>query len=98
VKAVDYAGNESIVRTGGTITIDCSVPEVRLPDYPVSLEGTEAVFTWMPVNDGLNGSGIKEYEYAVTEGPGSPEAWESTTGTSVKFQEISADRDYYFWV
>lgn len=98
VKAVDYAGNESIVRTGGTITIDCSVPEVRLPDYPVSLEGTEAVFTWMPVNDGLKGSGIKEYEYAVTEGPGSPEAWESTTGTSVKFGEISADRDHYFWV
>ena len=98
VKAVDYAGNESNVRTGGNTTIDCSVPEVILSDYPVSIGGTEVTFTWMPVNDGLNGSGIKEYEYAVTEGPGSPEDWESTIGTSAKFGEMSVDRDYYFWV
>ena len=67
-----------------------TVPHQVQADYPVSPEGTEAA-SRMPVNDGLNGSGIKEYEYAVTEGPVSPEAGR-VQPDKCEISEISADR------
>jgi parallel beta-helix repeat protein len=100
VAAVDYAGNESQIKTGSVI-VDTQVDPVTFNIYPVQLNGAVAELIWNPVSDG---SGISKYEVAITQTTAEPVSGKYVSNSDLynqwtyKFTDLSSTNTYYAWV
>jgi hypothetical protein len=105
VRAVDNVSNQSgESTTSNPIIIDCSVPQVTFPEYPLHFNGNQLTFDWKTVID--SGSGIAHYEIVLTGTAADPDSVQAdiiekntTLETEYRFATlVNPQKKYYAWI